>query len=151
MNIIEKSLLNRSLLVVIGAIFMSCASMGAGGGYNPGLRTYDHSYKVMKGYVEQAINESRLLARSRNESKDGKELQIILLKEDMLKKSGASTYNESGSVVITDLGDGRTEVRIENPEYHYTIPQHEREDYQDLLFNRIEKILEKEMKNQEQN
>jgi hypothetical protein len=113
------------------------------GGYDPGVRVYDHEYSLIKGYVEQAINDSNLWARSRDENKAGTELNIILLKEDMLKKTGDATYSESGTVTVTDLGDGKTRVRVENPEYHYTIPQYDRVDYQEKLFKKVDAILQK--------
>jgi hypothetical protein len=49
---------------------------------------------------------------------------------------------ESGEIRIIKLSKSKTKIEIINPDYEFSVPQRQRQDYQKVLFPRIEKLVE---------
>ena len=90
--------------------------------------------------VEQAIRSSSLNISFAEKSKDGNKYIIIF--NSQVAVNSQSVQQDEGEVVVERVGDKQTKVIITNPEYHFSIPSHQRKEYDKQLKNRIDDILD---------
>ncbi|WP_138431256.1 hypothetical protein [Fodinibius saliphilus] len=123
-------------VAVLTIIFLSaCSSMGNLG--SSGV-VYNKSYNKMGNVVEQAIKSYSLSIDSVNNVSD-KKVIIVFSKAATLRDRNVP--KDKASVTIESLQENKTKVIIDNPDYHFTIPNHEKVNYKSLLKKRIDTIL----------
>ncbi len=137
MNTLKKQLLIILTIVVI-VFLQGCGSLETTSGDRS--ITYDHGFNTMIKTVEQAIKSSSLDISFTQESDNGNKYTLLF-------NSQVAVYNQSvqqdqGKVVVERVGDKQTKVIITNPEYHFSIPSHQRKEYDRQLKNRIDDILD---------
>lgn len=125
------------MVVVIGFVFQSCASSGNAVA-DKGVKVYSKSFNEMKGVVRDAIKGSNLNIEFVNDNKQDK---LILLINKLMSGKGSETRRERGTVEVIKLSENKTRVRIENPEYEYSVPNYQKTDYQRIIFREIENII----------
>jgi hypothetical protein len=94
----------------------------------------------MEKAVKGAINGSGLEVRNVSETKNPTKKIITVVRSGYASSRGIS--QESGEVHIVKLSESKTKIEIVNPEYEYSVPQRQRQDYQKVLFPRIEKLVD---------
>lgn len=119
-------------------LLQSCASLGTAGSPYQWI-DYNYDYERVKSVAEQAIKGTNLRISHVNEAEDKKQIRIIFSKNASLNNQ--SIQEHQGLIVIQKLAEGKSRVRVENPDYHYSVPDYEREDYQRILLSRIDDIL----------
>jgi len=127
-------------IVLIGFgifIFQACATVG---GVSGDTRTYSESYEAVKEMVNQAINETKLTIDDMAESKD----KPVTVYKISVNKAVGKTHmtQEGGKVIVRKMSNGIVEVEVVNPEYHYTVPDYQKEDYQRILMPVLDKRME---------
>lgn len=121
-----------TLSACAGSDFLSSSS---------GVKEYDQSYDKMVEVVEQAIKSSNMNISFTNESDDGN--KTIITVSGSRYVGSEEVQQEQGEVRIINLDENITRIEVENPDYHFSVPEHQREDYQRIIFTRIDKTLEK--------
>jgi hypothetical protein len=128
------------LAVVIFILIYSCAGTGEMGGGSANVRTYDTDYETVKNKVQEVIRESNIILREASELEDQKRTNFLI------NKSGRVGYEQvqqhAGRVIVEEIAEGQTRVEVENPEYHFTVPSHHKEDYARIIFRRLEELVE---------
>ena len=132
-----KSLL--PFLLFVGLLFQGCASSGGASGSSGNAKVYHQDYNEMIEVVERAIKGSNINIAHFDDSKEGV-LRMIINREVYINNE--STQSEQGRVVITQLDGRKTQVEVENPEYHFSVPDHQKINYQRIIFNRINSLLD---------
>lgn len=124
-------------LIVIGG----CAGSGMAGSSND-WHEYKQSYSTMQSVVQEAIKERALKINTVRETEAGREFRVIFSRNTTIDNQ--DVQKEQGEMILQKVSDSTSRVRIENPEYHFSIPDHERVDYKRILFPQIEKILKQQ-------
>lgn len=140
MNFLDKSSFIICISLVIGLVLQACAGSGGMSG-SAGTQEYSQDYNRMKEVVKQAIKAGNMNITFANESDSDDRITLIIGRERYMNNE--EVQQEQGEVRIIKLDDENTRVEIVNPEYHFSVPNHQKEDYQRILFNRIDSILEK--------
>lgn len=104
--------------------------------------TYDYDYNTMVETVEQAIRSSSLNISYAEESDNPKKYTIIFNAEATV--GDESVQQDQGKAIVEKVGEEQTKVLINNPEYHFSVPEHQREKYDRILSNRIDSLLERQ-------
>ncbi len=121
-------------------LFLSaCSGSGTLSSGSNGERDYAQSYGFMEKAVKGAINGSGLKVGNTSETENPKQMIITLVRSGYASSRGIP--QESGEVRIIKLSESKTKIEIVNPDYEYTVPQRQRQDYQKVLFPRIEKLV----------
>lgn len=119
-------------------ILQSCATFGtAGSSYR--WVDYNYDYERVKSVAEQAIKGTNLRISHINEADDKKQIRIIFSKSASINNQ--AIQEQQGVIIIEKLAEDKSRVRVENPDYHYSVPDYEREDYRRILLSRIDDIL----------
>jgi hypothetical protein len=136
MNILKKEVLVLSAIVVM--IFVQgCGPLGSAADDQSNI--YNEDFNKMIKTVEQAIRSSSLNISFAQKSEDGNKYTIVF--NSQVAVSNQSVQQDQGEVAIERTGDKKTKVTITNPEYHYSVPSHQRKEYDRRLKNRIDDIL----------
>lgn len=132
----------RSLFGLLGIVLtvQACASMG--GTQSDTFDTYEHDYNTMVETVEQAVRGTALNIDFAQES-DDKSRYVILFSRTVTVGT-QSAQSSQGEVIVEKVSENKTRVKIENPDYHFSLPSHKREDYRSKLTKRIKSLLEKQ-------
>lgn len=126
------------ILIAFTFLLQSCAGSGSLGS-SGNTRTYQTDYNTMVKTVEQAIKGLDLVVTNANETTDPRRVTITYAR---LESSGTETVQRhKGEVRVTRMDDAKTEVTVENPDYHFALSDRDRINYRRLIFNRIEDIL----------
>jgi len=137
MTFLQKELL--PVLVIILVFLQGCGSSGA---INQGqTEVYNQSFDKMIGVLKKAIDESRLGIQYLNETKGGNKINIGIYSRRVNHETSNSEERDPGSIVIEKIGKSKTRISIINPEYHFSVPMHQRSDYRKILKNKIDKLL----------
>jgi uncharacterized protein YxeA len=137
MNTFLKQVLFIITIVLI-TVLQGCGSLETASGDR--AVTYEHDFNTMVETVEQAIRSSSLNISFAQKSEDGKKYTIIF--NSQVAVNNQSVQQDQGEVIVERLGDKQTKIIITNPEYHYSVPSHQREKYDRKLKNRIDDILD---------
>jgi len=109
-------------------LLQSCATVGGASG---DTRTYSESYKSVKQMVQDAIQETNLVVRDVSESENGL-VTVYYIASDKWE-TNQHISEEAGKVRVQKNTDGIIKVEVEDPEYHYTVPDYEKEHYKRVL------------------
>lgn len=137
MNTIKKRVLVLFTISVI-VFLQGCGSLGTASGDRS--ITYEYDFNTMVETVEQAIRGSSLNISYAEKSDDGNKYTIIF--NSKVTVNNESVQEDQGEVVVERIGDKQTKVIITNPEYHFSVPSHQRKEYDRRLKNRIDDILD---------
>lgn len=137
MTPIKKELLIIVTIVTI-TFLQGCGSLGNTAGDRS--VTYDQDFDTMVETVEQAIRSSSLNISFAQKSDDGNKYTIVF--NSQVAVNNQSVQQDQGEVVVERLADNKTKVIITNPEYHFSVPEHQRKKYDRRLKNRIDDILD---------
>ncbi|PAU95245.1 hypothetical protein CK503_03340 [Aliifodinibius salipaludis] len=137
MNTIKKRVLVLFTITVI-TFLQGCGSLETTSGDRS--ITYEHDFNTMVETVEQAIRSSSLNIGFAQKSDEGNKYTIIFNSQAAVNDQ--SVQQDQGKVVVERLGKNQTKIIITNPEYHYSVPSHQREKYDRRLKNRIDDILD---------
>lgn len=119
-------------------LLQACASMKGTSSGDRSL-TYNKDYNTMVKTVEQAIKGLALEISYAKETENGDKYTIIFNARAYMNSESAQT--DQGEVVIERLEKNKTRVVITNPEYHFAVPTHQRKEYDRILKNRIDDLL----------
>lgn len=95
----------------------------------------------MKEVVKQAVRAGNMNISFVDESDNGDQLTLVVGRERYMNNE--EVQQERGEIRIIKLDDNKTRVEVDNPEYHFSVPTHQQEDYQRIILARIDNILEK--------
>lgn len=129
-----------SLFVIILIVVQACSGSGNLSSNSDSTREYSQQFGFMTKVVKGAIKGSGLKVRDVSQSQNPSQMTIRVIRSGYA--SSRDIPQESGQIFIVKKGESKTEVKIENPEYSYSVPQRQRQDYQKVLFPRIEKLIE---------
>lgn len=122
----------------IGLAMNACTGMETTSGNN-GSQVYSEDYEKMKEVVKQAIRDGNMIITYVDDSKDDS-ITLLIGRERFVNNEEIQV--EKGEVRVINLDDEKTQVEVDNPDYHFSVPNHQKEDYQRLIFTRINSILE---------
>lgn len=101
--------------------------------------TYEEDFNTMIETAEQAIRGSMLDIHFAQESDDGE--RYIIRFNAKVNIDSESIQKDQGELIIQRMSEKQTKVVINNPEYHFSVPDHQRKEYDRTLKNRIDSIL----------
>lgn len=138
MTLKKISVVLISLIVLL--TLQGCTGSGglAGSGNS---KEYNQNLERMKEVVEQAVRAGNMNVKFVSESDDGSQMTLFVGRDKYMGND--EVQQEQGEVRIIKKDAETTIVEVENPEYHFSVPSHQREDYQRIIFARIDNILEK--------
>lgn len=90
--------------------------------------------------VEQAIRSSSLNISYAAKSDEGDRYTIVFYSQANV--GNEAVQQDEAEVVVERLGNNQTKVIITNPEYHYSVPTHRQKEYDRILKNKIDDIIE---------
>lgn len=125
---------------ILGFIVQGCAPSGNTAGNSGNVQTYAKDYEMMKGIIQRVIKGSNLNIDNVSESKERDRIDIIISQNTYV--ANESVRQNQGRVIIRALDEQKSSVEVENPEYHFSVPSHQREDYQRIIFSRLEDYTE---------
>lgn len=126
------------IVLFIGLTLYGCAGSGSTTGAN-GSQEYSQDYEKMKEVAKQAIRDGNMIITNVDES-DDESISLLIGRERFVNNEEVQV--EKGEVRVINLDDEKTRVEVDNPDYHFSVPNHQKEDYQRLIFTRINSILE---------
>lgn len=133
-------LLSAACTLFLSSLLLSgCAGSGQVGGYS-GWDQYDKSYNEMVTIVEQAINSSALGIDNIQVIEADSLMRITFSKT--VRFQNQDVQEEEADVYIRKLSDIQTEVKIENPDYYFAVPENQRTDYRRILRTRIKSVIQ---------
>lgn len=109
-------------------------------------KVYTQSFDTVNAHVERGIQEANLSILDVFESPDTEMTTYRIGTSSKAHGSGSSPVgtrsveHEEGKVIVRKLAEGKVKVKVENPDYHFTVPSHEKEDYQQRLFGILEQL-----------
>jgi hypothetical protein len=130
-----------TLFIFIGLLIQSCATSGETSKNSGDSRVYNSSYNQMVTIVEKAIRGSNMNIDLVNKSENENKMRLVVSRDRYV--GNEEVQQEQGEVRIIGEADNKTRVEIDNPEYHFSVPEYQREDYQRILFLRIDDIMDK--------
>lgn len=139
MDLSNKTFWIFGITLVVGLFLQACA--GSGMLENSESKEYPQEFNRMKEVVKQAVRAGNMNINYVNESDDGNQLTLVIGRERFMNNE--QVQQERGEIRIIKLGDNKTGIEVDNPEYHFSVPSHQKEDYQRIIFARIDNILEK--------
>lgn len=135
-----RSFLGFTIILTFGIVVASCGTLQSTSADQS--ITYDYDYNTMVETVEQAIKSSSLNISYAEESENPQKYTIIFNAEASI--GDESVQQDQGKATVEKLGEEQTKVLINNPEYHFSVPEHQREKYDRILSNRIDNLLERQ-------
>lgn len=123
------------LLITILALY-GCTGTGNMAD-NRGSKEYDQKFERMKKVVERAIKASNMHINSVND--EGNKVTLVVGRNRYV--GSEEVQQEQGEVRVIKKDDSTTVVEVENPDYHFSVPSHQKEDYQRIIYLRIDDIL----------
>lgn len=127
------------IVLFIGLSLHACTGWESTSGNN-GSREYSQDYEKMKEVAKQAIRDGNMVITYVDESDNNDSITLLIGRKRFINNEEIQV--EKGEVRIIKLDEDKTRVEVDNPNYHYSVPTHQKEDYQRLIFNRISSILE---------
>lgn len=134
----SKQIIKLIWLILLFGMFQGCAGPGQMN-RSDSWKSYNQDYEKMKSVVEQAIKSFSLGINFVDENSSKNRTTIIFSRLRSL--GNQQVQKNQGTVIIRKVAEGKSKIKIDNPEYHYSVPRHNREDYRRQLFARINDIL----------
>lgn len=123
---------------MIMILVSACAGTGGLGGAGT-VRTYSQDYAFMAEAVERVIKGNGLNIDQVSEAKNPKQMTLVISRSKYVNNQ--SVRQNQGEVIVQAVNENETTVRVENPEYHFSVPDRKKENYQRMIFPRLEKYL----------
>jgi hypothetical protein len=123
--------------IVVGFTFVSCAGTGS---LQDNRVIYNKDFNTMVEVVEQVLRSSSMNINYAEKSGNGENYTIVF--SENVSVNNQSVQQQEGEVIIEKIDDNKTGVRIENPDYHFSVPDHQRKEYDRILTNRIKDLLD---------
>lgn len=101
---------------------------------------YDHDFNTMVKTAEKAIKGSALEIQFAQKSDDEERYTIVFNSNVTVKNE--SMQQDQGEVIVERISDEQARVIINNPEYHFSVPDSQRKKYDRILKNRIDDTLD---------
>lgn len=127
-------------LVTFSLLLIGCSGSGSLAGESAGSKVYDKSFEEMQNVVKQAIRGMNLKISNTSISDSNSKMSMTIIREQYMGDD--EVQRDQGQVRIIRLEKKKTRVEVDNPEYHYSVPQHQRAEYRRVLFLQIKDILE---------
>jgi len=127
-------------LVTLSFLLIGCSGSGSLAGESAGSKVYDKSFDEMQKVVRQAVRGMNLKINNTSMSDNNSKMSMTIIREQFMGDD--EVQRDQGQVRIIRLEKNKTRVEVDNPEYHYSVPQHQRAEYRRVLFLQIEDILE---------
>ncbi|MGD8426692.1 MAG: hypothetical protein PVH63_03625 [Balneolaceae bacterium] len=118
-------------------LLQACA--GSGMASTDNMREYNQDFKQMQKIVDQAIGATNIVIDDIARSQD----KVVMTISRSTYTNNTITQQEHGKVIITKLGDEKTSVEVQDPEYEFSVPDHQREHYKRYIFRQIDVIMRK--------
>ena len=125
------------LLIIV--MLSACAGTGGVAGNAGSERTYNQDYESMKSIVEKVIRGNSLNIDRVSEDEDARQLTLVISTSKYANNQ--SVRQNQGTVTVKFVNEQESAVQVENPEYHFSVPDHQRENYQRMIFSRLEEYL----------
>ena len=125
-------------VTILLIVLQACAGPGQMNG-SGSWKSYSRDYEKMKSVVQQAIKSSSLGINYVNETDSKDAITIIFARRSSL--GNEKVQKNQGKAFIQKTAGGKSRIRIENPEYHFSVPDYQREDYRRKLYTRIDDLL----------
>ncbi len=120
-------------------LFQGCANTGSSRTSYGDTRVYAESFEDAREKVKQGISQTNLGIEGISEADDGN--AVTFLVSNKVSRNKDHVQQEQGEVRIEKVSDSETRISVENPEYHFTVPEYEKEDYQRTLFQAFDEIM----------
>lgn len=133
MNIFQSAF----FALIVAFIFVSCAGTGS---LQDNREIYNEDFNTMVEVVEQALRSSSMNINYAEKSGDGEKFTIVF--SENVSINNQSVQQQEGQVIVERIDDNKTGVRIENPDYHFSVPDHQRKEYDRIITNRINDLLD---------
>lgn len=138
MNTLSKQLL--ILLSIVGIAFLQgCGPLESVSGDRS--KIYNQDFDSMIITVEKALRGRSLEINFTKKSDDGNRYFVTFNSTSYVNTQ--TQRRDEGEIIIERMGENKTKITINNPEYEPTIPSHHREKYDKELIEEIDKILGK--------
>lgn len=102
-------------------------------------KTYEKDFDTMVETVEKAVRGQALEINFAEKSDDGNRYFVAFNATSYVNTQ--TQRRDEGEIIIERMGDNKTKITINNPEYEPTVPSHHREEYDKELIEEIDKIL----------
>ena len=126
-----------ALTLLLSTMLLNCSTSNKAS-QNANVKVYEMEFEAVVDITRQAVRNSGLEIPYVNDSETPQRLYFAYAYQPFVNND--SGRGERGSVEILNLNNGKIQVTIENPEYHFSIPTKSREDYASKIFNNIAKL-----------
>lgn len=137
MKRLPRNIRGLALILILPFLIQGCASLANSSGNSGSTKEYAQDYNSMKGLVKKVILGLNINIRDVS-VEDG--MTVLTVTRDAYM-GNQSVQQSQGKVRIISLDSNKTQIQIENPEYHYSVPEHQKEDYQKLIFARLDESV----------
>jgi|GEM_PF-3357280 len=127
------------LLATLTILYSLQGCAGSGFATADNVREYSVSFDNMKKIVGRAIGATNITID--NTTKSGDKYIINISRKTYTNVN--TTQQEHGKVIITKLGENKSRVEVQDPEYEFSVPDQRREHYKRHIFNQIDAIVKK--------
>ena len=126
-----------TLTLLLSMMLLNCSTSNKAS-QNANVKVYEMEFEAVVDITRQAVRNSGLEIPYVNDSETPQRLYFAYAYQPFVNND--SGRGERGSVEILNLNNGKIQVSIENPEYHYSVPAKSREDYASDIFKNIAKL-----------
>lgn len=126
-----------ALTILLSMTLLNCSTTNKAS-QNANVKVYEMEFEAVVDVTRQAVRNSGLEIPYVNDSETPQRLYFAYAYQPFVNND--SGRGERGSVEILNLNNGKIQVTIENPEYHFSVPTKSREDYASDIFKNIAKL-----------
>ncbi len=136
MDILKKKIL-ALFSIALMIVLQGCGPLSSVSGDRS--KTYEKDFDTMVNTVEKAIRGRSLVVNFTRKSDDGNRYFVAFHATSYVNTQ--NQRRDEGEIIIERMGNNKTKIIINNPEYEPTVPSHHREKYDKELIEEIDKIL----------
>ena len=126
------------LFISVGCLLYACSGTGSLSS-SPGTEVYKKDLSQVVKAVEKIIVSSNINLDKAKEEKNNVTIHI----SRHVYANNQRMQRDKGSVEITKVSEEKTRVEVNNPDYTFSVPRHQRMDYQKMIFSKLDKVLKK--------
>ncbi|HET6527359.1 MAG TPA: hypothetical protein VFG39_01275 [Balneolaceae bacterium] len=127
--------------VMVAVVFQAC--MGIKATSTGDDHIYAQPFNKMVNVVEEAVEGGGIHIEDVFRADDEKRITLIINTNTYSRGRDEVIQKGQGTVIITELAKDKVQVEVENPDYHFTVPQYMREKYDRIIYDRISAILDR--------